>query len=113
MFLISIHEERFELQLLDSPAAREFEALLPLTIEMKHVNSNEVYATLGTRFTSEDKKAGQIYAGDLKLWNGEGLVLFYHDFPSQYAYTDLGTVVNVKGLAQALSHSSRVTFMKV
>ncbi|MEW4353902.1 cyclophilin-like fold protein [Streptococcus pneumoniae] len=112
MILVSINQQRFELALNDSKAAREFEALLPLTVEMKHVNGNEVYAPLGENFTSQDKQAGNIHAGDVKLWQGDGLVLFYEDFVSSYSYTDLGSILDSSGLAEALKHANNVTFMK-
>ncbi|AND78843.1 cyclophilin-like fold protein [Streptococcus pantholopis] len=105
-----IDDQTFEIVLNDSQAAEEFKELLPLTVEMEHVNGNEVYAPLGEQFTANNQQAGQIHAGDLKLWSGDGLVLFYKDFSSNYSYTDLGRMTDSKGLADALEQSSTVRF---
>ena len=59
------------------------------------------------------KKVGTIHAGDLKLWSGDGLVLFYNDFPSSYQYTDLGTMSDSQGLAEALGSGDVIITIEV
>lgn len=81
MVTATVNGETFTITLNQSQAAQEFLNLLPLTLDMRDVNGNEKYAVLNQTFTNDDEKAGTIHAGDLKLWSGDGLVLFYDDFP--------------------------------
>lgn len=46
--------------------------------------------------------AGNIHAGDLKIWSGNGLVLFYKNFKSPYSYYDLGTIEHAEGLQEVV-----------
>lgn len=111
MVNVSIGERVFQLQLVDSPASHEFTDRLPLTIEMIDVNQNEKYARLDAGLTRHDEIAHQIEEGDVKLWSGDGLVIFYESFESSYAYTNLGYIVNTEGLKESLGQGDvRVSF---
>lgn len=111
MIKVSVNNKTFKLLLNDSTAAREFRDTLPLTLKMSDVNGNEKYAVLDRDFTSNNHRAGKIHSGDLKLWAGNGLVLFYDDFSSSYSYTDLGKIVDGSGLSDSLGRGSvTVTF---
>ncbi|EFW89656.1 hypothetical protein HMPREF0819_0264 [Streptococcus equinus ATCC 9812] len=47
----------------------------------------------------------------MKLWAGNGLVLFYDDFSSSYSHTDLGKIVDGSGLSDSLGRGNiSVTF---
>ncbi|WP_423216694.1 cyclophilin-like fold protein [Streptococcus equinus] len=111
MINVRVNGKKFKLLLNDSVAAREFRDSLPLTLKMSDVNRNEKYAVLDRDFTSDNRRARKIHSGDLKLWAGNGLVLFYDDFSSSYSYTDLGKMTDSSGLAECLGRSSiTVTF---
>lgn len=113
MVTATVNGETFTITLNQSQAAQEFLNLLPLTLDMRDVNSNEKYAVLNQTFTNDDKKTGTIHAGDLKLWSGDGLVLFYNDFPSSYQYTDLGTISDSQGLAEVLGSGDVIITIEV
>lgn len=106
-----VNQDAFELELDDNSAAKEFRAMLPLEIDMDDVNGNEKFALLNRHLTRADHSAGQIKEGQVKLWLGNGLVVFYEDFSSSYAYTDLGYLKDVNGLKDSLgTNRVRVRF---
>ena len=86
----------------DNEAARAFSAKLPLKVTMTELNGNEKYYRLPERLPSSDQNVGTIHTGDLMLYNGNCIVLFYRDFSTSYSYTRLGHVENPAGLAEAL-----------
>ncbi len=86
----------------DNEAARAFSAKLPLTVTMTELNENEKYYRLPERLPSSDQNVGTVHTGDLMLYNGNCIVLFYRDFSTSYSYTRLGRVENPAGLAEAL-----------
>lgn len=92
----------FLVKLEDNEAARAFSATLPLTVTMTELNGNEKYYRLPERLSSSDQNVGTIHTGDLMLYNGNCIVLFYRDFSTSYSYTRLGRVENPAGLAEAL-----------
>lgn len=107
---MTVGEQRFAITLADNAAARTFATLLPLTLEMSDLNSNEKYASLPGALPSNAIKPGTIHAGDLMLYGNDTLVIFYSTFESTYAYTRLGHVDENGSLAQVLGrHAVRVT----
>lgn len=107
---MTVGEQRFAITLADNAAARTFATLLPLTLEMSDLNSNEKYASLPGALPSNAIKPGTIHAGDLMLYGNDTLVIFYSTFESTYAYTRLGHVDENGNLAQVLGrHAVRVT----
>ena len=111
MIIATINGKEFTIILNESRAAQEFKELLPLTIEMEDVNGNEKYQVLDKKFTTNAQKVNNIQAGDLKLWSGNGLVLFYKSFSSAYSYTDLGSMQDTNGLSDVLTNGTvSITF---
>lgn len=110
---MTVGERRFAFTLADIEAARAFAAMLPLTINMPDLNSNEKHAQLPRALPANERRPGLIRNGDLMLYGSQTLVVFYQTFPSAYSYTRLGRVDAPDGLAQALgSGSARITFSK-
>ena len=108
---MTVGEQRFAITLADNAAARTFATLLPLTLEMNDLNSNEKYASLPAALPSNASKPGTIHAGDLMLYGTDTLVVFYSTFKSKYAYTRLGRVDDTANLAQVVGrHTVKVTF---
>ncbi|WP_338578944.1 cyclophilin-like fold protein [Pseudomonas sp. ML2-2023-6] len=99
---MTVGEQRFAITLADNAAARTFVTLLPLTLEMSDLNSNEKYASLPGALPANASKPGTIHAGDLMLYGTDTLVVFYSTFESTYAYTRLGRVDDNASLAQVL-----------
>jgi hypothetical protein len=110
---MTVGERRFVITLAENAAARAFAALLPLTLEMPDLNSNEKHAKLPKTLPADASRPGTIRNGDLMLYGSDTLVVFYLTFESSYAYTRLGRVDHPAGLARALGpRAARITFSK-
>ena len=108
---MTVGEQRFAITLADNAAARALATLLPLTLEMSDLNSNEKYASLPQALPANASKPGTIRAGDLMLYGTDTLVVFYSTFKSTYAYTRLGHVDDDADLAKVLGrHAVKVLF---
>ncbi|WP_093426195.1 MULTISPECIES: cyclophilin-like fold protein [unclassified Pseudomonas] len=106
-----VGEQRFAITLADNAAARAFATLLPLTLDMSDLNSNEKYANLPEVLPVYASKPGTIRTGDLMLYDADILVVFYSTFESTYPYTRLGRVESSTSLAKALGrHAVKVMF---
>lgn len=109
--LITIGSNQFTATLESNAAATEFKKMLPLTINMKDLNSNEKFFDLASNLTTNAANLRTINSGDLMLWGSNTLVLFYKSFNTSYSYTRLGKIENPSGLSQALgSGNVTVTF---
>jgi hypothetical protein len=104
--IIQVGTTSFNATLETNAAATSFKAMLPLTLEMKDLNSNEKFSELTRSLPNQVSNPGTIHSGDLMLWGSTTLVLFYKTFSSPYGYTKLGKVENPNGLAQALGSGS-------
>lgn len=110
---MTVGERRFAITLADTEAARAFAAMLPLTIDMPDLNSNEKHAQLPKALPTATIRPGTIRNGDIMLYGSQTLVVFYLTFNSSYSYTRLGRVDDPAGLAQALgTGTARITFSK-
>ena len=92
----------FQAELENNKTARAFLKLLPSTILMEELNGNEKYYYMDQTLPANAKKPGTIEAGDLMLYGDDCLVLFYETFHSNYSYTKIGHIKDVKGLKEAL-----------
>jgi hypothetical protein len=110
---MTVGERRFAITLTDSAAGRAFAALLPLTLDMSDLNSNEKHVSLPRALPANASRPGTIRSGDLMLYGTDTLVVFYLTFDSSYSYTRLGRVDDPSGLAQALGpRNVRIRFSK-
>jgi hypothetical protein len=109
--LITIGSNQFTTTLESNAAADEFKKMLPLTINMTDLNSNEKFFDLPGNLPTNATYPRTINSGDLMLWESNTLVLFYTPFNTSYSYTRLGKIENPSGLSQALgSGNVTVTF---
>src|SRR4051812_17487504 len=110
---MTVGERRFPITLADTEAARAFAAMLPLSIDMTDLNSNEKHGELPRALPTSASRPGTIRNGDLMLYGSRTLVVFYLTFNSSYSYTHLGRVDDPAELAQTLgSGSVRIEFSK-
>lgn len=108
---ISVGSASFTVTLENNATVTAFKALLPMTVNMSEMNSNEKYYYLPENLPTASSSPGTIQTGDLMLYGSSCLVLFYESFRTSYSYTRLGRVDNPSGLASALgSGSATVTF---
>lgn len=108
---IKANSQTFTVKLLDNNSAKAFKELLPLSINMIELNSNEKYYDLPNSLPTNSSNPGTIKNGDLMLYGSKTLVLFYKTFSTSYSYTKLGTIDDVTGLTTALgSGNVTVTF---
>jgi len=99
---ITINNKVFKVNLQDNATAKAFKELLPLTLDMKELNSNEKYAELSESLPVNASIPGKIQNGDLMLYGSNVVVLFYKTFSTSYAYTKIGNVDHADDLADAL-----------
>lgn len=110
---LSISQREYEAVWEDNPASRQVMAKFPITLEMEELNGNEKYYQFAESFPTADEDIGQIHAGDIMLFAGHYVVIFYQDFPNNYRYTRLGYIENPQGLAEALgTGKAEISFCK-
>lgn len=110
---MTVGDRRFAVILADTEAARDFAALLPLTLDMPDLNGNEKHVKLPKALPANASRPGTIRTGDLMLWGADTLVVFYLTFDSRYSYTRLGRIEGAAALQQVLGPGEvRVTFAK-
>jgi hypothetical protein len=108
---IAVNSQTFTATLMENNSAKAFKEMLPMTIKMTELNSNEKYYDLPNNLPTNSSNPGTIKNGDLMLYGSKTLVLFYKTFSTSYSYTKLGAIDDVTGLATALgSRNVAVTF---
>lgn len=110
---LSINGKTFTAELADTAAAQDFVSRLPLTLTMQDHLANEKFATLDTPLSQDDKQAGQIHAGDIMLWQGDTVVVFYKSLHSNYSYTRLGKIQDDGTLADTVGRGDVVVSFKI
>ena len=101
----------FTATLHDNAASQSFMALLPMTVNMTEMGGQEKYYNLSQTLPGQAVNPGTIHEGDILIWSGNCLVLFYTTFSTSYRYIRLGRVDNVNGFRTALGTGNvQVTF---
>ena len=105
---IKIADRTFSVALADNETAAAFRSMLPMTVVMNDLNSNEKYCNLSSELPVNARRPETIRAGDLMLFGSDCIVLFYKSFSTAYSYTPIGRIADVTGLSEALG-GGRVT----
>ncbi|MDO4906118.1 MAG: cyclophilin-like fold protein [Lautropia sp.] len=110
---MTVGKQTFNIQLEDNPASQQLGGLLPLELFMQDHLNNEKFAALPQSLPNNDSKIGNIRTGDVLLWQGNTLVVFYDNHSSSYRYTRIGKIADADSLKSTLgSGSVRVKFEK-
>mgnify|MGYP003411523408 CR=1 FL=1 len=108
---ITVGNKVFTATLEANATASAFKAMLPLTIDMRDLNSNEKFFDFSSNLPVNASNPGTINSGDIMLWGSNTLVLFYKTFSTTYSYTRVGKIENPSGLAAVLgSGNAKVLF---
>ena len=108
---ITIAYKIFKADIEDTETGKAFIGKLPLSLDMSELNGNEKYC-YGVSLPRDDKYYSSIAAGDLMLFSGNCIVLFYGPADG-YHYTRIGKLVSTEGLKEALGTGSvNVSFDK-
>ena len=98
----------FTATLADTEAAQELAQMLPMTITLNDYGGFEKVGSLGRSLTASNSQTTTT-AGDIVLYNGNSIVMFYGS--NSWSYTRLGKIDDLTGWADALgSGSVSVTF---
>lgn len=98
---ITILGREFKARLNHCAAAQALCYQMPMTLAMDELNGNEKYCYLKEKLPTRSECPNFITAGNLMLFGGSCLVLFYKSFTTAYDYTVLGVIENPEGLAEA------------
>ena len=109
---ITVGNKVFKADIEASETGKAFIAKLPLTLDMSELNGNEKYC-YGVELPHADKRYDSLSAGDLMLFSGNCIVLFYGS-AGGYSYTRIGKLSSTEGLKEALGNGRiHVTFAKL
>ncbi|MBD5560195.1 MAG: hypothetical protein HDQ87_07560 [Clostridia bacterium] len=103
---VTIDGRTFPIRSADSDAARELTAMLeenPVTIEMADYSGFEKVGSLGRSLTASNESI-TTRPGDIMLYNGSNIVLFYGQ--NTWDYTPIGTVEDLDGWEEALGNGN-------
>jgi len=103
---ISINGSAFAVTLEENATAREFAAMLPLTLHMDDLHSNEKYHNLKVLLPSAPKPVESVHAGDIMLFGDNCIVIFYKSFSTPYRYTRIGRMDNADELERVCGSGS-------
>lgn len=103
---LAIGETEFSARLEDNDAARNVSALFPLTLSMSEYAGNcEYYVRLQQKIGTGNAARPQSFAaGDIALYNGLSLVIFYADTAQTAGYVKLGHIFGT-GLKESLGRA--------
>lgn len=99
---ITIHQEKFEVELENNSTAEELLKRLPMILSLKDLNNNEKYNYLKQSLPTHTQNVYNIETGDVMLFGDNCLVVFYKSFETSYQYTKIGKIIDAGHLEEAL-----------
>ena len=107
---ISVGGSDFAAKFYDNETSREIINSMPITVEMSDFNGQEKVVTLSqTPPLSPAETPETIHAGELYVWSGNNLVLFYTTFSNTYGgYIPIGYIEDTSNLETALGSGNVV-----
>ena len=100
---VQIGDQTFTATLADTTAAQEFAQLLPMTITLDDYGGFEKVGSLGRSLTTSNSQTTTT-AGDIVLYNGSNIVMFYGS--NSWSYTRLGKIDDLTDWENALGSGS-------
>ena len=111
---IQVGSKTFTAAMYDNASARTIVQQMPFTLEMDDYASQEKVTGLTFPLPSASTEVpATINAGDIYLWSGNNLVLFYTTFSNSYSYVPVGYIEDVTGLKDALGDGSVVVAFRI
>lgn len=99
---LQIGGEVFTARLYVNDTTQALLELLPLTIDMEDLHSNEKFYYLSDSLPTDSESPGGINAGDIMLYGDDCLVFFYEDLTTSHNYTRLGYIEDVERFTHAI-----------
>ncbi len=99
---VQIGDRTFSATLEDNDAVRELVGMMkesPVTLELRDYSGFEKVGPLGRSLSTDDRQTTTV-AGDIVLYNGDQIVLFYGS--NSWSYTRVGHIDDLTGWADAL-----------
>ncbi len=103
---LTIGDRTFAATMEQNSTAEAFFKMLPMTLEMKDLHSNEKYHYLAQPLPTNRTGVGTIHAGDIMLYQDDCVVVFYETFSTSYSYSPIGRIADTEGLKEALGSGS-------
>ena len=103
---VTIGNKEFTATLNNSEASKEFVKMLPMEVNMRDHGGFEKTTSLSTSLPGRSTNPGRINVGDIMVWSGSSLVLFYSAHNTSYSYIKLGRIDNTSGLGEAIGKGS-------
>ncbi len=76
---LTVNDKRIAARLIDSPTARDFISLLPLTLTMNDLFKREKFGHLPRAISNEGKHTHAYALGDIAYWSpGPDIAVYYH-----------------------------------
>lgn len=111
---MQVNGKNFQILMYNNESAHTFMEQLPLALTMEDYASQEKVTSLPFSVKpAQTQTPPSVNAGELYLWSGTNLVLFYETFSNSYSYVPLGYIEDVSELEEALGKGSvQVTFQE-
>lgn len=102
-FQLEVGGRTFEGTFGTTEGAQELANRLPLTFDMTDLSGNEKYYKTGQDFPGSDEYPEELHAGEVWIFAGDYIVLFYEDHVNPgYYYQYAGSLDDPTGLADAV-----------